>query len=698
MTAHNFHPQYRPDIDGLRALAILPVVAYHAFPNYAPGGFVGVDIFFVISGYLISLIIFRSLINKDFSFAEFYFHRIKRIFPALILMTSACYVVGWFTLLPDEFKQLGKHIAGGMGFVQNFVLWKEAGYFDVVSELKPLMHLWSLAIEEQFYLIYPFLVWFAWRARFNILTGVVVLGVVSFVLNKNGIQQDAVKTFFAPQTRFWELMAGSVLAHLYGFRSWQPFFTRWAHAALFNRLVFRKLPEKHDRGALLASSLSFVGLGLIVYSIATYNHTMPFPGGLAVVPVFGAVLLILVGPKAWVNRQVLSCKVVVWVGLISYPLYLWHWPLLSFARIVESETPSQKIRLAVVGVSFLFAMLTYYIVEKPIRYGSSSWQKTVTLCILSVLVGLLGYNTYQRNGLPFRIKEPTDINVIFLEKNSPWLPQNQEEICKSKFHINGNESWCRMAKGTEPTVQIIGDSHGLSLYPGMEEILRESKENVIYLGAGGCLPFYNIVSYDKVADELGRKICTSATNRAIDIADRYNSIHTVILWSRGPVYLSAKGFYYNDFAEEKSQDRFISSINHPDLADHYMIWNISMRETLNKLLAKKKNVIFVLDNPELGFDAKSCIDSRPVRLTNKVKNPCALPERDFQERNRKYRELIFSVLNDYPSVRFFDAAAQLCDNEWCWAKKDGKLLYLDDDHLSLEGARLMAKEMTKLLH
>jgi len=147
---------YRSYIDGLRAIAILPVVAFHAFPRYAPGGFIGVDIFFVISGYLISSIIFRSLLSNNFRFSEFYARRVRRIFPALIVVLATCYALGWFVLLPDEFKMLGKHIAAGAGFVKNIIWQREAGYFDFASEMKPLLHLWSLAVEEQFYLVFPF--------------------------------------------------------------------------------------------------------------------------------------------------------------------------------------------------------------------------------------------------------------------------------------------------------------------------------------------------------------------------------------------------------------------------------------------------------------------------------------------------------------------------------------------------------------
>ncbi|MFA6121206.1 MAG: acyltransferase, partial [Sideroxydans sp.] len=208
-TPHLTHPKYRADIDGLRAIAILAVVGFHAFPTWVKGGFIGVDVFFVISGFLISTIIFGSLSRDAFSFAEFYARRIKRIFPALFLVLVASFVFGWFALLADEYKQLGKHIAGGAGFVSNFVLWGESGYFDNAAETKPLLHLWSLGIEEQFYFVWPLLLWFAWKRRFNLLTIALVVAVVSFALNVFTVRSDPVAAFYSPLTRFWELMVGS---------------------------------------------------------------------------------------------------------------------------------------------------------------------------------------------------------------------------------------------------------------------------------------------------------------------------------------------------------------------------------------------------------------------------------------------------------------------------------------------------------
>ncbi len=203
-------PEYRPDIDGLRAIAVILVIGYHAFPNLVKGGFIGVDIFFVISGYLISTILFTNLWNNKFSLSDFYFRRIRRIFPALIVVMGACLAFGWFALLAGEYKQLGKHIAGGAGFVSNFLLWNESGYFDNTGDTKPLLHLWSLGIEEQFYILWPILLLLASQRGVNFLVIASTVAGISFSLNL--ISQDGVAGFYSPQTRFWELLVGSALA------------------------------------------------------------------------------------------------------------------------------------------------------------------------------------------------------------------------------------------------------------------------------------------------------------------------------------------------------------------------------------------------------------------------------------------------------------------------------------------------------
>ena len=387
------HPKYRPDIDGLRALAVLSVVAFHAFPGLAAyglsGGFIGVDVFFVISGFLISTIIFENLDKGTFSFTEFYSRRITRIFPALLLVLIASYAFGWFALLADEYKQLGMHIAAGAGFFSNFALWNEAGYFDNSSETKPLLHLWSLGIEEQFYIIWPLLLWVAWKKKFNLLTITILVLAISFYLNVKGIKKDAVATFYSPQTRFWELLCGSVLAWvtLYKKDSFSTFRTKLD--GYLASIVYREKPVVD--GNALSNVISFLGMSLLMYGFWKITKEARFPGTKALLPVLGTVLIIAAGPTAWVNRTILSNKIAVWFGLISFPLYLWHWPLLSFARIVESEVPSRNIRIAAVLISIVLAWLTYKLVERPIRFGKYGKPKVMVLVALMSIVGVFGF-------------------------------------------------------------------------------------------------------------------------------------------------------------------------------------------------------------------------------------------------------------------------------------------------------------------
>jgi peptidoglycan/LPS O-acetylase OafA/YrhL len=322
-TEKSVHPKYRADIDGLRALAVLSVVGFHAFPSAIKSGFIGVDVFFVISGFLISTIIFENLERNSFSFLEFYARRIRRIFPALILVLLACYSFGWIALFTDEFKQLGKHIAGGAGFVSNLILRNESGYFDNAAATKPLLHLWSLGIEEQFYVIWPPLLWLAWRLRLNLLTTLIALAAFSFGLNIGKVSNDTVAAFYTPQARFWELMVGSLLAYIHLEPS--AFAELKEQSTYFLALVAPK-PMAAATYVGIRNCLSALGITLIAISAAVITGNRQFPGWWALMPTLGAGFVISGGQQAWLNRKVLSCRALVWLGLISYPLYLWHWP------------------------------------------------------------------------------------------------------------------------------------------------------------------------------------------------------------------------------------------------------------------------------------------------------------------------------------------------------------------------------------
>jgi peptidoglycan/LPS O-acetylase OafA/YrhL len=439
--SHLSHSKYRPDIDGLRAVAVLAVVAFHSFPNWLKGGFIGVDIFFVISGYLISTIIFENLDKDTFSFSEFYARRIKRIFPALILVLVFCFIFGWYELLADEFKELGKHIAAGAGFVSNIVLWSEAGYFDSAADTKPLLHLWSLGIEEQFYIVWPLLLWFAWKQKFNLLTVTVVVSIFSFVLNIKGIKEDPVATFYSPQTRFWELLSGSLLA-------WVTLYKKNVYANIKSKIdIFLKGKQKAD-SKTLTDILSFTGLFLLLYGFWQINKEINFPGIWALIPIIGSLLILISGHEALVNRIILSNKIAVWFGLISFPLYLWHWPLLSFARIVEGDMPSYYIRGAAVVLSVLLAWLTYKFVEHPFRFGKRSNVKVTTLVVLIIIVGYIGYNTYKRDGFSFRHKNLTN-DKILIKRNG------LDSLIISLRWYQGKDNWLFLGDEYDKTVSKL---------------------------------------------------------------------------------------------------------------------------------------------------------------------------------------------------------------------------------------------------
>jgi peptidoglycan/LPS O-acetylase OafA/YrhL len=483
------HPQYRPDIDGLRAVAILAVVAFHAFPNWVNGGFIGVDIFFVISGFLISTIIMGSLERDSFSFVDFYKRRIRRIFPALALVLAACFAFGWFVLLPDEYMQLGKHIASGAGFVSNFALWSESGYFDNAADTKPLLHLWSLGIEEQFYIVWPLLLWSACKLRLNLLALALAIALISFALGAYDVRSDAVAAFYSPQSRFWELLVGSVLAYM----------------ALHKNLLFNNFRNNVDagpgqailaqtpeaNGAMLRNFLSVLGALFIAKGMLVIARGMEFPGWWALLPVLGAALIIAAGPHAWINRVILSNRLMVWFGLVSFPLYLWHWPLLSFAHIVEGKTPSDAIRLAAVLIAIALAWLTYWLVEKPVRSGTHSNAKTAALAGLMFVVGYAGYDVYSREGLAFRlpklIAQLTEYEYDYqkaFRQGTCFLTPDQNypafSACES-LEKGGDE---------KPTIYLWGDSQAAQLFAGYKDAFGE-KYKIIQRTAAACPPFIN---------------------------------------------------------------------------------------------------------------------------------------------------------------------------------------------------------------
>jgi peptidoglycan/LPS O-acetylase OafA/YrhL len=614
---------YRPDIDGLRAIAVLSVVAFHAFPELARGGFVGVDIFFVISGYLITSILIRNLEGGNFSFLQFYSRRIRRIFPALLLVLMTCLAFGAFALFTDELQQLGKHVAGGAGFVSNLVLWNESGYFDNSADTKPLLHLWSLGIEEQFYIAWPFLLWVAFRLRLNLLLAISALAGISFALNTHGVKINSIATFYSPQTRFWELLCGALLA-----------------------CDLVPPPSLRQGFCLSIAGLTLIGAGLYFIGVDA-----AFPGWLALLPTLGAALIIAAGREAIPNRIILSSRILVWFGLISFPLYLWHWPLLSFARIVEGARPNSTLRAGLVGAAILLSWATFRLLENPIRRGDHAIFKTSALLLAAVVPAAIGLYCYK---IGTTVHDDADgigaPEAQFVGPSTPWK-YDINDICMKKYPLEGSDKYlwwfCMLQRDAPPTVIMLGDSRTNDFFPGFAKNPELTFHNLLSIGA--CGPTW---------------IDRSALNPEVNISpcSGYRPYDQMVMIN-------------NIISSEKSVRFAIVGSLPADFTDEYIDL---LARRISFLESHNVKVILFSAGVSLGYDIRACYP-RPFLEPES----CQTSTDQYEFIKRNFAKLQQNLAASNPNTLFFDANAYHCDARKCFFKLDGVPLFRDQfEHLS----------------
>jgi peptidoglycan/LPS O-acetylase OafA/YrhL len=451
--------KYRPDVDGVRAIAVMLVLNFHAFPDAMPGGFIGVDVFFVISGFLITGIITRELELGRFSLVEFYNRRIRRIFPALIVVLCATLILGWFWMLPQALAQLGSDSFASAAFLANIALLLQSGYFDVESAKKPLLHLWSLGIEEQFYLFWPLLLMLTARLRMSIMAMATMLGIASFLLNVALIGSNPIAAFYLPFTRAFELLIGAVLA------------CGWINV---------------NHSSVASSRRAWIGVALIAVAAVMLDSHRAFPGWWAVLPVAGSALL-LSAPAAWVNRVVLASPPLVWIGLISYPLYLWHWPLLVFGGIIKFGPLTLPERELILLASALLAWATYRFVEIPFRFGLPSRRKMLSLGAGMAMVAVAGFAVIWGRGFDFRL--PPEIRA---------MASVPTESFKWRFHeclldLSNETTFADTCvdRDRRPLVLIWGDSTAGALLPGLRKAQEPRGFGIAQLTSSSCIPALN---------------------------------------------------------------------------------------------------------------------------------------------------------------------------------------------------------------
>lgn len=609
------HLAYRPDVDGLRAIAVLGVVFFHAFPHLLPGGFAGVDVFFVISGYLISALILQDIGRAQFSIKSFYARRIRRIFPVLLTMLFTVWLAGCALLNPGELRALGQSMVHSSYFANNFLLYTQAGYFDTDAELKPLLHLWSLAVEEQFYIIWPWALWLAVNLRSTGRWLPLLLAVPSLLACIFVTETQPVAAFFLPHYRGWELLTGAIAA-IYG--------------GSLRELLTLYLGRWRE-------FVGLIGILLIFLAYIAVNGTQPYPGWRAFLPVAGAFLVILSHPKSAISRCVLGARPMVSIGLISYPLYLWHWPLFSFARILYGE-PSNILLLALLIAAFVLAWVSYRFLEMPIRHSPqrvlrSAWVPVAGLLLLIALGGI-GDWTRSSHGFPWRV----DSDVW---RSLDWGGGRiLDPECARALNPVGN--YCQRTGQGKPTLVLMGDSHANHFFPGLSKLVAAVGGNLLQVE--GPLHMDSGKNWDNVA-----WINSMPTVRTVYIAYHFGRLHQ----------------------KDNPFDGVLTAL-------------------IERLSSAGKQVVFVIDNPEFDFDPRLCTERPPpaqwLGSGGNVDKICQETIIYMRRKREDYEGLVSELKKNYPSVGFIDMFSPFCDETRCSALFDGGVWYRDRHHLTVLGS------------
>jgi peptidoglycan/LPS O-acetylase OafA/YrhL len=635
---------YRPDIDGIRGVAVIAVILFHFFPSYCPGGFIGVDIFFVISGFLITGIILAGLSDSKFSFSGFYARRIRRIFPALLLTLAFCLIAGWYLLTPEEWRVMTKNVLGGAGFVSNLLRPPYTGYSPKIQE--PLLHLWSLGIEEQFYIFWPLTLFGLWsinrfRKGEKLLAAILLLGVASFAFNISLRNGDPTRVFFNPLSRMWELLAGAALAR---------------YTQIYGMVKSR----------VAAECLSALGALLIAGGLALINETKPFPGWWAMLPVVGTVLLIAAGSRAWFNRTLLGARPLVAIGLISYPLYLWHWPMLVFLRLATSSDLQRDTRsntealVALLMLVFGVSWLTYRFWETPMRRSDRLTSRF-----------RLGFLTASMAGIAM-------LGALGMRAIEPRLDSEvSKEIDRARADFSARWNFYEIRSLSTRATLLAGDSHMLQYEPRAEEAIRLNPHlaTAVFATMGACPP---LPGMNPARPEFQcPKFYDSWTSLAHE--PRFSTVAISAYWEIYMPGVSAPRTYRGHKAETR---------------DYEEAWD-GLAEQLRSLSRAGKRVVIISsspDSPELdprfGFS----------RLHPAVSfRPAFLSRAGFEAHLGPVLAKLTGLAR-FSGAEIISPLDYLCPRGECPAlDEDGLPIYQDKDHLRASKAKTLATFVDDLL-
>ncbi|HEY9034780.1 MAG TPA: acyltransferase family protein [Pseudomonadales bacterium] len=643
--------KYRADIDGLRALAIVPVVLYHlGFATFS-GGFVGVDIFFVISGFLICSIIYREMQLGRFSIIDFWERRARRILPAMLVLIVATLVAGWFLLAPHDLYDLGRSARYQALFAANIFFWQEAGYFDGAAESKPLLHMWSLAVEEQFYLFFPLMLLLLSRLPAGgKMLALLLLGLASLALSQWSVSRYPDATFYLLHTRAWELLAGGLLVFL--------------------------APPPATAGAARQWS-AVAGLLMILFSVFAYDHNTVFPGLSAVLPVLGTVLIIYAGPAARVNR-LLALKPLVWIGLISYSWYLWHWPMIVYARYWLADDYALLHQLLLLFAGLLLAIVSWRWVETPFRKRQlcASRRRIFTLSLVCLLLLVaVGQQIRRADGYPQRLSAEAR------QYEASRHRSERQKRCDLVLAEQVNDDrLCRLGntpEGQAPRFLAWGDSHTMSLLPLYDRISEQHQLAGWYASHIACPPVLGLQWHNKPQ-------CNAFNEAMLALLQRHDIQH-VILAGRWAVYL-----YGAEDGDRRSE--FVS----PDGVDRLAHYAAQIGETVARIRQQGATVWLVRQVPLQAQHAPQYLSLRAMQ--GKPTAGIGRPYAEHMARQQAINTVLDALAAEDDGVRLLDPAAILCaDRQTCRMEADGYALYRDPDHLSPAGAFYLQPMLLPLL-
>lgn len=626
--------KYRPDIDGLRSVAVLAVVAHHFWPELLTGGYVGVDVFFVISGFLITKIIHKEISESRFSFVDFYARRIRRIFPALFAMLGATLIAGWFLMLPSDYLSTFKASVGTLFFSANVVFWRQmvAGYFAATdASTNPLLHTWSLGVEEQFYIIFPLFLLFLvrccprWQVGFLLVTAILSLALAQYLLSAK-----PVAVFFLTPFRAWELLVGALLA-------------------------IRAVPD---------IKINFMrelvaGLGLLAVFIAavTFNPQSPFPGVYAALPVLGAAAVIHAGTAgSTIATRLIAMPPLVYIGLVSYSLYLWHWPVLVLGKFATAFREDDALKISLLALSFVLAIGSYHLIEQPFRSNSVSRARMFGYAIAGsvalLMVSILGWHF---SGYPGRVDAVTRQYDL---ARAPVIPYVE---CDKKPQP------CVLGVNTSlPRSVFWGDSHMLAWAPGVDDALRR-------IGESGWLSVYSACPPILGMDSVASPGCQAHNATVLAFLTRHEEIRVVVLaayWSKYYTYTKSGALVTHG---AKTQGDFFAK---------------SLRQTVESLRALGKTVVVIGPVPDYGL-------SVPLGLALERYRGIGMEQQDLAAYRVKTK-YFYDALAFQPDVVLVNPGVWLCNPE-CKQQSSGRPFYRDGHHLSVFGAKTLAGDIFRTL-